>query len=92
MLLQAQTIIGGSIVTKHSKKGYNDSYELRISNNTLRWLLPQIKFYTEEKEIRRLALIEFLNKQKAGWNQTNTEERIEAIAILYSKITIAGKH
>jgi len=78
------------IMTKH-KAGYADQYELRLYISTMRWLLPQLTFCVEEKEIRRVAFIEYLSKRSNRWNQWNRNEIVEAQTKLLCTIHLKKK-
>jgi hypothetical protein len=67
LLHKAQEIVdGGYIIEKKSKKKSNklhSSYELRFSHNIIRELLPQLRFSTKEKEVRRKAFLRYLEAE-----------------------------
>ena len=51
---------GGYIITKKNKK-YKDSYDLKYSHKTIRWILPQLNLIVKkEKAKKALKLLEVL--------------------------------
>jgi hypothetical protein len=90
LLEEVKKLIGGYIITK--KKDDGKAYELRIAGNTMQRLLPRMRFYTKEKEIRRVSFLKYMaiaRKRNGHWAPG---ERDLALRELFTTIHLQGNH
>jgi hypothetical protein len=88
LIERAQKIIGGWVVFKKPKKNTkfkNKSYELRVARGTMEWLLPQLHFYTNEKELRRVAFLNYMAVKQTA-RKWSPGEREAAESALFGAI------
>lgn len=76
-LNKIQRILGinKNFVKKYNKKNKNINYELRLSPNEMRELLPQLRLVIKEK--KRILVLKLLNEQKGNRNQNTNNNKHE---------------